>query len=433
MLTSWYKISVSDEDKNMLLCMQQQYSYAFRKCYNNMELTQDEGFRKDIREKHKISAKAYEYLTKECTAFYERNQSTVEKRRENIEDNRKKLKTEDNPQKRIKLNKRIIKLTRSLKNGVVFGGKYFLQTKTDRCKEIYRSNRILPLCFYGETMRKGNRFFDFEGLSDGHVLFKYEGSKTKIDLELRIKKSDVLFLKQIEALALAKHCAVTVKLTTERIYITYDEALLNGNKFDEKAVYKSIKHIKDKEERKVLIRQAHVEFEQQMLAKKNKSKFLSLDMNPDGIGYSILQKTSESPNGEFIVLKKEFINFSRLNKQTTNKRKYELSIAIKYMFNQLSHHNCAYLITEELSDISSKDNGNRIANRKINNLWNRNLIDNLLTKYCNIRGVKQIEINPVYSSFIGNINYESFDPIASSIEIGRRGNCKIHTRNYDNS
>jgi hypothetical protein len=48
----------------------------------------------------------------------------------------------------------------------------------------------------------------------------------------------------------------------------------------------------------------------------------------------------------------------------------------------------------------------------------------LLTKYSNIRGIKQIKINPVYSSFIGNINYESFDPVASSIEIGRRGIIK---------
>jgi hypothetical protein len=32
-----------------------------------------------------------------------------------------------------------------------------------------------------------------------------------------------------------------------------------------------------------------------------------------------------------------------------------------------------------------------------------------------------IEINPAYSSVIGNITYDNFDPISSSIEIGRRG------------
>jgi len=389
-----------------------------------MELTQDAGFIKEIRDKYEISAKAYEYLVKECASFYDRNESTKEKRKDKIKENQKLLKKEPNPKKRVKINKKIINLTRSLKKGVVFGGKSFLQTKTERCRKIFRENRILPLCFYGEAARNGNRFFDLEGLSDGQVLFKYEGSKIKINLELSIKKSDVLLLKQIELLAMAKLCPVTVKLTSERIYITYDEAMLNGNKFDEKALYKSIKHITGKDERKVLIHQAYMEFEQRMLAKKDKTRFLSLDMNPDGIGYSILQKTSDSPDGEFIVLQKEFINFSRLNKQSTNKRKYELSIAIKYMFNQLSHFNCAYLVTEELSDISNKDNGNKVSNRKINNLWNRNYIDNLLTKYSNIRGIKQIKINPVYSSFIGNINYESFDPVASSIEIGRRGIIK---------
>ena len=35
-----------------------------------------------------------------------------------------------------------------------------------------------------------------------------------------------------------------------------------------------------------------------------------------------------------------------------------------------------------------------------------------------------IEVNPVYTSFIGNIQHEEFDPIAASIEIGRRGSLK---------
>jgi len=426
MLTKWYDIIISNEEDGILRQMQQQYSYAFRKVYNNMDLTQDVEFIKEIRNKHEISAKGYEYLVKECESFYERNESTIERRKEQIKELREKISQELNPLKRNKINKHIIDLTRSLSRGVVFGGKVILQSITNgnNHKEEYKQNRVLPLCFYGETSRNGNRFFNFRGLSDGFVLFKPEGSKIKINLELKIKKNDILLLKQIEEFAMKKECAVTVRLTSKRIYITYDEALLNGNKFDEKAVYKSIAHIKDKDERKNLIRKAHVEFEKQMLVKKNKRIFLSVDMNPDGIGYSILEKKSDSPCGEFEVLKKEYLDFSVLNKKDTNKRKYELSIAVRYLFGQLSHYNCAYFISEELSGLGGKDNGNKVSNRKINNLWNREYINNLFTKYCNIRGIKRIEVNPAYSSFIGNINYETFDPIAASIEIGRRGIIK---------
>jgi hypothetical protein len=36
-------------------------------------------------------------------------------------------------------------------------------------------------------------------------------------------------------------------------------------------------------------------------------------------------------------------------------------------------------------------------------------------------GIIKIEVNPCYSSFIGNMIYDYIDPINASIEIGRRG------------
>ena len=431
MLTKWYKIRVSEDDRGVLLQMQKNYSIAFRKIYNNMELMEDGGFIKEIRTRHNISAKAYEYLTKECKSFYDRDESTIKKRKELMGELRGKMNKEKKPKKKQKINKKIIKLSRSLKGRAVFGGKSLLQKITKgkddlNNKEKFRKNRLLPLCFYGETERRGNRFFNFKGISDGFVLFKYEGSSIKINIDLVLKDDQVLLLKMLEELALNKQMPLTVKLTSERIYITYDEALLHGNKFDEKAVYSSIKEVKDKDERKALIRKAHVEFEDQMLKTKNKNLFFAIDINPEGIGYCILKKKSESPDGDFDIIQKKFIDFSGLDKNLPNKRKYELSITVRHLFNQLSHYNCAYFVSEDLtgSGLGTGDNGSRKANRKINNLWNRIFIDNLFTKYCNIRGIKRIPIEPAYSSFIGNIIYPEFDPVAASIEIGRRGITK---------
>jgi hypothetical protein len=40
------------------------------------------------------------------------------------------------------------------------------------------------------------------------------------------------------------------------------------------------------------------------------------------------------------------------------------------------------------------------------------------------QGIKMIEVNPCYSSFIGNLINNAYDPVAASIEICRRGIIK---------
>ena len=62
--------------------------------------------------------------------------------------------------------------------------------------------------------------------------------------------------------------------------------------------------------------------------------------------------------------------------------------------------------------------------KQTKNLWHRTLTTQLILKHCNIIGLNLIEVNPIYSSFIGNMIYHYFDPISSSLEIGRRGATK---------
>ena len=76
-------------------------------------------------------------------------------------------------------------------------------------------------------------------------------------------------------------------------------------------------------------------------------------------------------------------------------------------------------------NIKSSDKGSgRAFNRLCNNVWNRNLVINKLKMLSVIYSYELVEVNPVYSSFIGNILYgneNTPDMIASSIEIARRG------------
>ena len=87
-----------------------------------------------------------------------------------------------------------------------------------------------------------------------------------------------------------------------------------------------------------------------------------------------------------------------------------------------------YFYREELT-INSSDKGNgKTFNRLCNNVWCRNLVINKLKMLSNIHGYFITEVNPAYSSFIGNILYgneSTPDMIASSIEVARRAYNKF--------
>ena len=53
-------------------------------------------------------------------------------------------------------------------------------------------------------------------------------------------------------------------------------------------------------------------------------------------------------------------------------------------------------------------------------MWLRGLVEQLSDKWCAHYGIKKIPVPTPYSSTIGNVNYDIFDPTASSLELGRR-------------
>ena len=64
---------------------------------------------------------------------------------------------------------------------------------------------------------------------------------------------------------------------------------------------------------------------------------------------------------------------------------------------------------------------NKTSNRKNKLEFKKNFIFSIIKRRCNETGTVLREVNPCYSSFIGNLMYKEYDPIASSIEILRRG------------
>ena len=55
------------------------------------------------------------------------------------------------------------------------------------------------------------------------------------------------------------------------------------------------------------------------------------------------------------------------------------------------------------------------------NIWCRTFQAQLISKHCQNFGIIHKEISAAYSSYVGNMLYNFFDPVAASAELARRG------------
>ena len=115
-------------------------------------------------------------------------------------------------------------------------------------------------------------------------------------------------------------------------------------------------------------------------------------------------------------------NSSKASNKIANKRKFE-TLNIAYEVDKLiKSWKCKKLVIEDLK-FKNKLKG-KTRNRLCKNSWNRCLFENKLKMLAKLHGYEAVEINPCYTSQIGNILYgneNTPDMIAASIEIARRG------------
>ena len=156
-------------------------------------------------------------------------------------------------------------------------------------------------------------------------------------------------------------------------------------------------------------------------------------MNPNYVGWSIVDWESSSI---FRIVKEGVISIKELN-DYDNKQKID-STKRKHIFN-IRHHaileicknlvdTAAYYRCDKfvLEDLKFKTNSSYSKfNRLTRNQWCRDLLENNITKRCNIYNIKAIKVKPEYSSFVGNFLFRHVtnmpDMVLASIEIGRRG------------
>ena len=287
---------------------------------------------------------------------------------------------------------------------VIFGGKKNLRDyiKNLISKKEYKQRRLSPITIQGEACKSGNRLFNFY-LNEEMLEFKFSRTDHR-EIQLpKLRGNLKLELSLLQELIEQKKATVTAKFNEEFIWLTYDESLLDIQK------YKDLKE----------------------------NRVLGIDLNPNYIGLSVLEFDSED---KFKVLFKKVFDVSLLNKTSkksstdkksiylTNKRKFELIEICHEISRLMNYWKCKKLCIEDLNIKSSDKKQGRYFNRLCNNVWDRDLVVNKLKMLRIVHGFELVEVNPAYSSFVGNMLYgdkNTPDMIASSIEIARRGYKKF--------
>ena len=290
---------------------------------------------------------------------------------------------------------------------VIFGGKknYFQRLKNNISKEQFKLKRLSPIYSIGEVVNKsvkGNRKFHIEQDLE-NILFK-PNKLTKINLQLIGLNKRKQILSKLYQKQERKEIKIAYKLDLEYIYIIFEETDIYN--YETKFI---------------------------------KNRVLSLDLNPNYIGWSIVDWKSEA---EFNVIKSGVYSIKKLNdkdfnlknkgynsdskerKYISDKRNFETIQIVKNIVDKSIYYKCQIISIEDLNiKTSDKELGKRF-NKLVNNSWCRNTFVNNLTKRCNIHNIKLLKVKPEYSSFIGNFLYRHLnlpDMVLASIEIGRRG------------
>jgi IS605 OrfB family transposase len=278
---------------------------------------------------------------------------------------------------------------------VIFGGKinFYSLLKGKLSKEEWSAKRLLPLGIQGEKAEHGNRKFKMDVVENNQLIFK-----------LNRKEHFVLTLPNLR-----KNIRQQLFKLQE---LNENEGHTYSIKLDEKYVHISFK-----------------EFKNESPIETNKNRYVGIDLNPDAIGVSIFEGKTLLEAKEFSLkmISNKFIS-SKLSsdspkaKYYQNKLKFETLEISKAIAKMATQHRCAHIFIEDLNFKQKvKNKYNNVGNRKCKNLWKRELFVQNLRKRAGVVGIHLSEVNPAYSSFVGNLQHDYTDAVNASMEIARRG------------
>ena len=284
------------------------------------------------------------------------------------------------------------------KEKVIFGGRFnFLQRLKHKLnKDEFKSKRLLGIYSQGEASKSGNRKFRLD-IANNQIIFKF--SKTKhINLQLpKLRKNYLYELINLEDQCNQKLSNFSIELKLNKICITFDDSKIYLNDYN-----------------------------------GNSNIVAAIDMNPNYIGFSISKWIG---NKRKILLEEQYdLSYFTKNlhkasndaksKHQNNKQIYEIKEIAKDIIKKCKQFNVGKFGIEDLNFKSGKQGKDKSFNRLTKNKWKREALVSALHKQCLLNKIDFIEVNPVYSSFIGNVLNNAPDPIAASLEIARRAMFK---------
>ena len=241
----------------------------------------------------------------------------------------------------------------------------------------WKESRLRPMNIQGEAIKKSNRLFDFSKLIDNIILYK-PTKETKIEIPVRFSKNQLIQKQYL--LSIIGKKPISVQLKKGQICLSY---------------------------------------EQDKLPKTDRLNYrvLGIDMNPNYIGISIIDYKD---NKEKLVTSRIY-KWSDEARTNDNKRDHETKEIAHSIIKYANRYKVSTIGIENLT-MGSKDNKKgRNFNKLVNNEWNRNNFEWLITKLCDTNNIILNNVNCAYSSTIGNILHPELpDAAAAAWEISRR-------------
>lgn len=466
--------SVSDEA--FLLKKRVNYSCAFHTIFNGLHKLDDDNFVKYIYRKFHFTDIEFRSLVSDVKTKFEQIVTDKAKKEakivgilEQIQESKELDKSNKITRQIFKKHNKIKRLEDSLKRDITFGGKENLRRLTklhnkikvieriedqkerekelsktlkeiEKTKLLFQENRIMQVYLVGEANQKGNRYFDFD-FENKTIFYKpFKGKKVEIKYSCKHQFNEELL--ELKKLIDQKIIPVTVSIGKSEINITFDNTIVSGYYIDEKERRKECKEIKEKGYSKEittdLIKEIYKKHREDLKAKMLKGKiaerYMAVDLNPEYIGFCIADK---GENDIKKIIKKGVFDLRELNeklnvssedalqKYQNNKRKHEIINVIKTLFEIANQYKVAYFISEDIENIGKSELSNKIANRKVKNIWHRLITEWQIEKRCTANGIEHLKVIPAYTSFIGNIIYDNFDATNAALEICRKGMFKF--------
>ena len=284
------------------------------------------------------------------------------------------------------------------KEKIIFGGKFsfYQRLKNKITSEQFKENRLLGIYSQGEKNYYGNRKFKLDILNN-QIIFKFSRYKY-INLQLpKLHKNYLYELINLEEQCKQKLSNFSVELKLDKICITFDDSKIYCSNYI-----------------------------------GNSNIVGAIDMNPNYIGFSISRWTG---NKRKILLEEQYdlsyftrnLHLSSSHKDSkhqNNKQIFEIKEIVKDIIQKCKFFHVGKFGIEDLNFKVGNQGKGRGFNRLTKNKWKREALVSALHKHCLLNKIDFIEVNPVYSSFIGNLCNETPDPIAASLEIARRAYFK---------